>query len=140
MACVWWRANNNLPAHAYISLLRISWPLTPYLPPLTPFKPEFKLHLISGMVIPHQIAGKFGGRSRYQGHQAGSHANGYHQPMSYLLFQRPNVQIMESSISAFAAAVAALMRKLCPAQSWYGRPRPRRACRIWSVNFTLVRG
>ena len=31
------------------------------------------------MLISHQLAGKFGGRSGHQGHQAGNHANEYHQ-------------------------------------------------------------
>ena len=44
MVCVWWRANNNLPVHAYISLLKTNWPMAPYLLPLTPFKLEFKFY------------------------------------------------------------------------------------------------
>ena len=56
------------------------------------------------------------------------------------LFQRPRTLIVESSIPARAAAVAAPIRKLWPAKCWYGRPPACSASRTWWVNFAFVRG
>ena len=50
------------------------------------------------------------------------------------------VWIVESSMSARAAEVAALMRKLCPAYSSYGRPREERTACTCCTNHYFVTG
>ena len=56
------------------------------------------------------------------------------------LFHRPRIRIVESSIPALAAAVAAPIRKLCPAKLLYGRPTAIRASLTLATNLGFVKG
>ena len=56
------------------------------------------------------------------------------------LLHLPSICIVESSIPAFAAAVAAPIRKLWPAKLMYGSPTASSALRISCVNFGFVKG
>ena len=56
------------------------------------------------------------------------------------LFHRPRVRIVESSIPALAAVVAAPIRKLCPAKLLYGRSAASKAVLTCCVNFALHNG
>ena len=56
------------------------------------------------------------------------------------LFHRPSARMVESSRPAFAAAVAAPMRKLWPAKCWYGRPTAIRASLTNDMKYDFVSG
>ena len=56
------------------------------------------------------------------------------------LFHRPSARMVESSRPAFAAAVAAPMRKLWPAKCWYGRPTAIRASLTDDTKYDFVSG